>query len=564
MIVTKCIACHERRAPGLWPIMLGAVLVLTVLAGACGSSSTPQARTSATVVPGGPREVANEKPVNGGTLAVGISVETDSWNPAASEWGLDGNLVGSTIFESLAKLNNKGGADPYLATSWIADSTFDKWQIQLRPGVTFQDGEPFNAAAVKQNFDAYVGGALSGELLRPLVKDVQVTGPLTVVVDLTQPWAAFPSSYLDSSGTAMMAPAMLNSPDHGATHPIGTGPFSFVSWQPGSSLTVKRNPHYWQAGLPHLDGITFKVIPDEATRAAALQSGDINMMLTYNADTANRLAPTYTVVKDWNSEAVSAQINTAPVINGVANPLSNIHARRALAYATNRATVAKLVGAGVSTADSPFPATSVWGLPAGQTGSIEYDPSKVKAEVEAYEQETGQPSLKITLTSEPDSDTLRLDQQLQAQWRTAGITASISTSDPISYEKSLVGGEYQVLILRNPNSPDPDFDYVFWSSKTIQGVGGLNINFSEYADAKIDQDLATGRTNGYPAQRKAAYDDMVHQINGAVLNVWLYRTPYSLITDHSVLGLNPGRDIAFGNYELKPWIGDLWLAGNHR
>ena len=222
--------------------------------------------------------------------------------------------------------------------------------------------------------------------------------------------------------------------------------------------------------------------------------------------------------------------------------------------------MAHQVGAGVKTADSPFAASSVWGLPDGQTGSLNYDPSKVKAEIAAYEQDTGQHSLDITLASPADSDALRLDQQLQAQWKSAGINVHISTSEQAALIKQLIAGELQAVLNRLYNYPDPDNDQVFWSSSTIHGVGGININFSLYANPKVDQDLATGRANGYPAQRKAAYDDLVHQINAAAINDWLYRTPYSLIATHNLRGLNTARDVAFGNYEPKTWWGQVWLT----
>jgi peptide/nickel transport system substrate-binding protein len=358
----------------------------------------------------------------------------------------------------------------------------------------------------------------------------------------------------------MMAPAMIKSKDGGATHPIGTGPFVFQSWTPGDSFKVTRNPDYWQKGLPHLDSITFRVIPDEATRIAALQSGDINMMLTTNAIDANKLDTSYAVVKDWSSEATSVSMNTVTKINGAFNPFSNIHARRALAYATNRATVAKLIGDGVSTADSPFAPSSVWGLPDGKTGSADYAPSKVAAELAAYKQQTGQKSLEFTLNSTADSDTLRIDQQLQAQWKAAGITAHIKSADQAALIKQLIAGELQTVILRVFNYPDPDNDFLFWSSKSVAGVGGININFNLYKDTQIDHDLAIGRANSYPDKRKAAYDDLVRTANAAVLNDWLYRTPYSLIASPRLKGLNAARDVGFGNYEPKTWYGDLWLS----
>jgi ABC-type transport system substrate-binding protein len=552
----------EWRTHRIRPVhlVIAATLALTMLAAACGSSGTAQKTSGNTPSSIGGRESANEKPIDGGSMVIAVPAETDSWNPAVAEWSQAGSLVGSSVLEPLAKLNSKGGADPWLATSWIADSTFDKWQINLRPNVKFQDGEPFDANAVARNFNTYVHGALTGQVLGPVFKDIKVTGPLQVVIEFNQPWAAFPSSYLDGGGSYMMAPAMIHSSDGGATHPIGTGPFVFQSWHQGDTFVTKKNPNYWQKGLPHLDSLTFKVISDESTAVAALQSGDINMMLSTSAQDANKLQSSDIVVKNWDSETVSALANTVSSINGTYNPMSNLHARLALAYATNRTAIAQHEGAGVQTATSPFSPDGVWGMPDSQNGYVDYDPQKAKQEVAAYEQQTGQSSLSVTLSAVSDQDTLSNVQELQAQWAAVGIKTTISTTDQPTIIKRLVAGECELVFLKSYNYPDPDVSKVFWESSTVSGVGGININFSMYKSAPIDHDLQQGMADGYASQRKAAYDDLVKQVNAAVLNIWLYRTPYSLIADPHVRGLNGARDAAFGNYEPKTWLGDLWLT----
>jgi ABC-type transport system substrate-binding protein len=526
---------------------------LAVLLGACGSNSAHTSASATSTTRAG-------KPRDGGSLVVGITAETDSWNPAEAEWASQGSLVGSSVLEPLAKQNAKGGAEPYLATSWIADKTFDRWLINLRPGVTFQDGEPFNAAAVKLNLDTYVHGALSGQVLGPLVNDVEVQGPLSVVVNLKQPWAAFPSSFLDGNSAFMMAPAMINSADGGGSHPIGTGPFTFQSWTPNQSFNVVKNPHYWQKGLPHLDAITFRVIPDETTLVSALQNGDVNMIMTTSGVDANRLTSSFTVVKDWDSEDDFVELNTAQTIDGAPNPFADLHARMALAYATDRTAVAKSVGQGVETASSPWAPSNTWGMPDSQNGWVSYDPTKAKEQLAQYEADTHQPDLTFTLTGVSGSDTARTLQLLQAQWAKVGIKANIRTLDQASTIKQLIAAGYEGLMLSSFNYPDPDTDWVFWTSSTAHAVGGVNINFSLYSSPQIDQDLATGRTNAYPAQRKAAYDDLVHQLNSAATYDWLYRTPYSLIAQRDVQGLDGARQVSFGNYEPKTWLGDLWLS----
>ncbi|HVN49903.1 MAG TPA: ABC transporter substrate-binding protein [Acidimicrobiales bacterium] len=541
--------------------MTALVLALAMIASACGSSSgtTTHASGSGNAAATSGREPTGEKPQNGGSMTISVPFESDTWNAATAEWSQSGSLVASSVLEPLAKLNSRGGADPYLATSWIADSTFSKWAINIRPGIKFSDGTPLDANAVALNFNTYVHGALTGQVLGPIFKDVKVTGPLQVLVEFNQPWAAFPSAYLDGNGDMMMAPAMIHSKDGGATHPIGTGPFIFQSWTPGNEFKVTRNPNYWQKGLPHLDSITFRVISDESTAVSALQSGDVDMMLSQDAHSANKLASTETVVKDWDSETISALANTVPSINGTFNPLSDIHARRALAYATDRTAIAKLEGPGVEPATGPWAPNRPWGMPDNQNGYVDYDQAKAKQEIAAYEQDTGKSSLEVTLSTTSDQDALSIAQALQAQWAAVGIKTNISSLDEAAVIKRLIGADFELVYLKNYNYPDPDVDRVFWESSTVQGVGKININFSMYKSTAVDADLTKGAQSGYPSQRKAAYDDLVRQINSAVLNIWLFRTPYSLIASTNVRGLNTARDIPFGNYYPKTWLADLWL-----
>jgi peptide/nickel transport system substrate-binding protein len=537
-----------------WRLMLAAAVALAVLASACGSSNSPKAVSSASST--------SLKPVNGGSLVVAVPAESDSWDPAKAEWAAAGTLVMSSVLEPLAAPNAQDGASPYLATSWIADQTFDRWQINLRHDVKFSDGTPFDANAVKLNFDTYVNGALTGQVLKPMIKDVRVLNPYAVVIDMKQPWAAFPSSYMTGAGAVMMAPKMINSSDQGATHPIGTGPFIFQGWTPGQSFKATRNPNYWQKGLPHLDSIEFRVITDDQTAVSSLQTGDVNMMLTQSAQSANQLAGSYNVVKNWDSEAVAVLNNTVASINGVPNPLSDIHARLALAYGTDQVALAKLEGAGVQTGTSPFARSSIWGMPDSQTGYVTYDPTKAKAELAKYEADSGQPALHISILTTPDQDAAKINQAVQAQWKKLGIKLDIIALQQPELIKRLISGTYETVYLHNYDYPDPDNEQVFWSSKTISGVGGVNINFSLYANPQIDKDLNQGRVSGYISQRQAAYRDLVKQLNAAALNIWLFRTPYSIIAAKNVHGLDQAKTVPFGNFSPKVWVANLWLSNS--
>ena len=544
---------------------LAIVVVLTLVGAACGSSShsTATGATSTTV---------SSKPVSGGALVVGIPVETPGWNPAVNEWDDSGNLVGSTMLEPLATAGADSGAKPWLATSWIANADFTRWVIKLRPGVKFQDGTPFNAQAVVQNMHTYLASPFYTLTFAGLFQDETALDDTTVQVDLSQPWAAFPSSFLDSASTYMMAPSMIAAGAAGSTHPVGTGPFVFSNWTQNSSLTVNRNQHYWggldgaghvQQGTPYLDSIQFKVITDDNTRSEALQSGGIDMLTTISAHTANSLASGFQEVKDWDGGSVFVQPNTSPTVNGKPNPMANLHARLAVAYATDAKSVANLAGKGLNLATSPFGPNTPWGMPASQNGYVSYDLAKAKAEVASYEQDTGATSLDITLMGLPNIDVVTTLQALSAQWGKAGITTHIQTLDQSARITAIVTGNYQITYTNNYGYPDPDNDFYFWDSSSIKPPPGISINFAHYGTDKIDADLTSGRQSGYPNIRKTAYDDLVKQLNAGVTHVWLYYTPFTYIAQKRVQGLDTPQGpahIPFGNFTPKTWWAQVWLA----
>ena len=228
--------------------------------------------------------------------------------------------------------------------------------------------------------------------------------------------------------------------------------------------------------------------------------------------------------------------NTAPSVGGKTNPLSNVHARMALAYATNDTQVAKEIGAGVQVPTSPWGPNNPWGMPSSQNGYVAYNLAQAKAQVAQYDAETGQTGLTFTLSGLPSVDDARTLQLLQGQWKQAGISVNIETLEQTAYITKIATGGYQAAFFRNYGYPDPDQDYYFWSSTTAKGVGNVSINFTQYTTPTIEKDITTGRQSGYAKIRKTAYNDLVKQLNAGFTNIWLYSTPYSFIAQKKVRG----------------------------
>ena len=325
--------------------------------------------------------------------------------------------------------------------------------------MVFQDGEKCDAAAIALNLNTYRDALITGKALKPITS-VSVTGPLTVQVQVDQPWATFPNVFLSQAGY-MVAPKTLADP-HGGEHPIGTGPFMFQEWAVNDHLTVVRNPHYWRKGLPHLDEIVFKPIPDSAQRLQALEDGTIDAtdIVTPQQVAALRQDEDLHRLEYNRGEELFVPLNTQVA------PFDNIHARLALAYATDQQKLVKQLGAGIYTPANGMFAPGQLGYTSA-SGYPSYDLAKAKQEVAAYTAETGQP-LTFAMTATPEVAYAQQDQLLEQMWGAAGAHVTLRQIDQDDQAVEVVVGHYQAADFRLFGQPDPDADAYWWSSTSVE------------------------------------------------------------------------------------------------
>lgn len=564
---------------GVAALATGVLVALLLVASAC-SSSDKSSSDDAQAVEANEAGLQQEgTPQSGGTVTMAVTAETNGWNPALAQWADAGNFVGSTFLEPLLVYNSDGDVVPWLAESITPDSDiYQSWTIKLRKGIMFQDGTEMKAPAVTRGIELAVRDGLSSLALGKLLDNIEVLDDYTFRVNLTVWWAHFPNVLAGPVGYAM-ADSMLDQPDKGMNNPIGTGPFRFESWTPDKSLKVNRFDGYWggpcalpdpsddvvalceEAGVPlgqkngpYLDAMEFRPMPDPGSRTNALRSGDIDLILTTRPSDIASLKSEYQVVTDDQSEKTFVLLNTAEA------PFDNIHARKALAYGTDRQAVVDLVSAGepIGMDTSPFSEGSKWGgLAPDETGYPAYSLEQAKAEVEAYKADTGQPTLSFVFSGFPNTEDLDLQQNLLEQWRKAGIDARIETTEQTAFIGMLVQTNFQAALFRNYAYPDPDSNYVFWSKETAEA--GLKINFSQYFNEITESAVTWGRTAKAFDARKPGYERLVKDRNENAVDIWLFNTPYSLIGDNNIRGLNWFRVIGFGNFLPKPYIGGLWI-----
>ncbi|MEJ0017745.1 MAG: ABC transporter substrate-binding protein [Acetobacteraceae bacterium] len=215
---------------------------------------------------------------SGGTLRVAYPAPVATLDPAKFRvGGLEYNYA-LCVFNRLTTQDAKLQVQPELATKWEASEDLKTWIFHLRPGVKFHNGKAFDASDVvftyKRLLDKEVGSVLRAAL--SVVTGVEAVDPMTVKFTLAIPYADLPAVTAGYQAMILTEGAM----DSLTTKPVGTGPFRFVEYRPGDQLVVEKNPEYFIAGVPKLDRAVMRIIPEQTTAIAGLESGAID--LVYN------------------------------------------------------------------------------------------------------------------------------------------------------------------------------------------------------------------------------------------------------------------------------------------
>ncbi len=458
-------------------------------------------------------------PVEGGSITVGLEAETNSWLPGEGTFNQPGLNVAYAIYDPLMQRTEDGAVEPYLAESLESNEDLTEWTLTLRPDVQFHDGTPLDAAALKTVFDTYLKAPTS-RLAATLseVNALDVVDDLTVVYRLAETNAAFPDILVGASGWPFSPTAAAAAgPDAGA-NPVGTGPFTFVEWQRDSRLVLQKNENYWQEGLPHLDEIIFRPIPDEDTRLASLQSGDIDVMQSLRQGTILRAREIDGVNNfEWlGSNSGGTTVNTS------LPPFDDVRVRQALAHALDQeALIEVLGGAGVTppstqffSEDSPYYSDKVAeAYPA-------FDVEKAQELYDDYindpERSDGQPvgtQLSFTFQCPPDPSLNELSQIIQAFWGALGAEVELQQTEQAAWIQQMLARDYETGCTRVGGDNDP---YILLSQAFQPGP----LNMTAFQSPEIDEQLEILKGTADLDERKAAIEEIGLVLNENVPNTF--------------------------------------------
>lgn len=361
------------------------------------------------------------------------------------------------VCEPLVRLDADMGLVPGLAESWEAVDPMT-WKFTLREGVSFHNGEPFNADAVKFSIDDYrrTAEAYPWYYLWPgELPEVEVVDPRTVLLKSTTTIATTPRNL---ALLYMLPPEAGAAADFG-DHPIGTGPFSFVEHQQDVRLELVANPDYW-GGAPAIERIVYRPIPDPSARMVAVQTGEVDVAAAIPPD----LAPALQAFPDLAVQQVpGVRIAHYPInFRRTDGPLANVAVRQALSYAVDGGSILANILAG---AGQPLqgPVPTILFAAADLGGYPAYDPVKAK-ELLA---EAGYPAdAELTLIYTPGEfiKDREVTEAVQAQLGEAGVNVRIEELEGGAYSERRATADWDIAINGfSTMNGDPGF-FLAWAT----------------------------------------------------------------------------------------------------
>lgn len=481
-------------------------------------------------------------PVSGGTLTIGLNADINGMDPHLSSTTVSSQVMQS-IYDALLDYDPSFNLVPKLASSWEVSEDELEYTFHLVQGITFHDGEPFNAAAVKTNIERVLDDSLGARLTSQLtsISEVRVDDDYTVSLVLSSPLALILGLMTGPAGTMISPKAIAEYGVDLARNPVGTGPFKFVEWLDDDHITVTKNDGYWQSGVPYLDQVTYRPIPDPTVRLTALRTNDVQIDDSLSAKDLDPVEQDDSLVMSTLPGLGYRYI----LFNSSADPFTNMALRQAVAWSIDRAAINQVLFFGHGTvATSPIPPSS-WA----------YDPELVVYPGQDYDmatqklQEAGMPDgFEFTMMVSNTTDDINLGEAYKDQLGEVGITVNL---EPLEFQTLLdrsYAGDFQAHTGNWSGGPDPD-DNVY---SYFRSGGGTNRG--RYLNEQVDTLLDEARSVADREARKPLYTQLARIITDEAPMIFVLHPPEVKVWQPAVQGFVPSSDQMIRTTSI--WLSD--------
>lgn len=458
-----------------------------------------------------------------GSLAIGVTSDPDTLFPwRATQFQAIDVLQG--IYGTLTEFDQDLNVVPGLAESWDVSDDGITVTLNLRQGVTFHDGSSFGSEDVVHSLTAIQDEETAAVQRAALVSITGIEAPdeHTVVLTLGAPDAAL------LAALATVNLAMLSSDDTEETlntAPNGTGPFSFDSRIPAQSITLAGNESYW-GGAPGLASVEFRVIPDESSIAAAMQSGNVDFAVFRDPLVAETLGGDLVVTPTPQLSYHVLQLNAR------LGELADVNVRLAIQCAIDRQQVLDTAAFGQGEVTGPITSPAYRSDPASRP-CPERDLDKAAEYLEAAGKADGV-TINAIVSQGEYATSVAEAQNVQAQLADANITMNIEILEIGAFVDRWLAADFEAAIALNGGRPDPDTMYnrYFISSGNLNAVAG-------YASETLDELFVAGRTSSDPAARAEIYTQISNELEDNAVWIWLFTAYTYTATASSVDGFVP-------------------------
>ncbi len=459
-----------------------------------------------------------------GEIVAGVSERALTLDPA-NHYSISATSVLRHIFDPLVDVTNESRFVPALAESWRAlnDTT---WRFVLRQGVRFHDGTPFNADSVVYTLRRVRENTkLIKAFVYQDIESVEKDGDHAVVVRTRRPFGSLPA-HLTMLG--MLPPGAAGQEEAFFQKPIGTGPFRFVRWTHGDHIVMQANPAYWKPGIPRVEQVTFRFIPELSTRAAGVRSGELHVIDRVPPDLVQTLKGS-PGVRVLDIPAVETQRWHFQLAR---DPVKDVRVRRAISLAIDRNVIIQdlLLGYGRPVV-SPVPPGLIGHTNLGQKP---YDPQKARAVL----REAGYREVTIdwVLMKDLYPKQLEIAQAVAAMLGEVGIRVNIKNLEIATAREYRSAGNYDLFYSGWAHMPhDPDWYFGQWFTKA--GAEKL----TRYYNPRVEQLIAEGRVPD-PRVRQQKYEELQRILWEEEPEIWPYYSVAIYAASDRLRGFEARRD----------------------
>jgi peptide/nickel transport system substrate-binding protein len=480
----------------------------------------------------GPASAAKRHPQRGGTLEYSSRSEIGGLDPHRNIQNHSYAITGA-MYTSLTDIDAKGNIVPGIAESWEPNKELTAWTFRLRKGVLFHNGREVDAEAVKLNYmrikDPAIGHSFTRGALEN-IDNVEVLDRYALRIHTAVPDATVPVS-------VMHYPANLIAPDAFETcdeHPIGTGPFKFVSWTRMSDTRLARFENYWETDaeghqLPHLDEIIARPKREDSVRLTALRTGQVQLIDAMSNADVERFKQSYSDQYNtwtWHYGGIFVAFNFRR------GPFQDKRLRTAAAHAIDREAIHQAVYYGQgSMSDQPYLRGNPWHLEGIR--SLEYDPDRARALLK--EARAVGTAVKI-LCGANQATRCQASQVIQDLWTSVGFKVTVEPLDTVPFLNARKQGTFDGLINGHTYRYDPDDFY----GRNLHSKSEYSQILSGWENGRFDRLVEEAKRTLDPARRKELYTEAWNIVNVELPHFYLHEETFTSAATKAVRGYLPG------------------------